>query len=123
MKQFNTAIEREDHRNTSHEITTLRAKGSLTKSASQDVKTLMHRLLANESRIVILDLSELDNLDPWGANQLVSTICCMLARGQIFNIWCERLKVRNLLKLLHIDKIVPILNADRQTGVPTHLAA
>ena len=123
MKQFNTAIDHEDHRNTSHEITSFWAKGSIAKSASQEVKTLMHKLLANENKIVNLDLSGLDNLDPWGANQLVLTICRILARGQEFSIRCEKLKARNLLKSLHIDELVPILGADSQTGVPIPPAA
>ncbi len=123
MKQINTAIEREDYRNTSHETTTFSAKGSLTKSAAKEVNELMHRLLSNESRIVNLDMSGLDNLDFWGVNQLARTICYILARGQKFNIWCKNLKVRNLLKSLHISEIVPILSADNRTGTTAFLAA
>jgi len=123
MKQFNTAIEREDYRDTSHEITTFSAKSSLTKSAAKEVKTLMRSLLANESRIVNLDMSELDNLDFWGANQLVMTICRIIARGQKFNIWCENLKVRNLLESLRINELAPVLSTDSQTDISTSLAA
>lgn len=123
MKQFNTAIEREDHRDTSYEITTFSANISLTKSSAKEVKTLMRRLLENESRIVNLDMSGLDNLDFWGANQLVKTICCILARGQKFNIWCENLKVRNLLELLRINELAPVLSIDSQTDSSTSLAA
>lgn len=115
MKQFSTAIELEDYRDTSHEITIFSAKSSLTKSAAKEVKTLMRRLLANESRIVNLDMSGLDNLDIWGANQLIKTICRILAGGQEFNIWCENLKVRNLLELLRINELAPVLSADSLT--------
>lgn len=115
MKQFNTAIELEDYCDSSNETTTLFARGLLTKSAAKEVKILMASLLDNESRIVGLDMSELDNLDLWGASQLVKTIRRIQARGHEFNIWCDNLKVRHLLELLRIDELVPVLNTDNQT--------
>ena len=119
MNRINAAIEHVDDRNTGQRITIFSAKGSLTKSTASEVRILMHRLLSNESRIVNLDMSGLDSFDIWGASQLAKTICQILARGQEFNIWCDNLKVRNLLKLLHINVLVPVLGADSQTSVPT----
>ncbi len=123
MKQFNTAMEPGDHHDTGDTITTFSAKGLLTKSAAKEVKILMHALLSNKSRIVNLDMSGLDNLDLWGANQLARTICCILARGQKIYIWCEKLKTRNLLKLLHISELVPVLGVDYRTSATESLAA
>jgi len=122
MKQFNTAMEYADHHDTSCTITTFSAKGSLTKSAAKEVKILMHGLLSNKSRIVNLDMSGIDNLDLWGADQLSRTICCILARGQKIYIWCEKLKVRNLLKLVHISELVPVLGADNRISATASLA-
>jgi len=123
MEQFDATIEPGDHHDTSHTITTFSAKGLLTKSAAKEVKILMHGLLSNNSRIVNLDMSGLDNLDLWGANQLIRTICCILARGQKIYIWCEKLKIRNLLKLLHISELVPVLNVDNRTSAIESVAA
>jgi len=123
MEQFDTAIEPGDRYETSHTITTVSAKGLLTKSAAKEVKILMHGLLSNKSRIVNLDMSGLDNIDLWGANQLARTICCILARGQKIYIWCEKLKIQNLLTLLHISELVPVLGADNRTSATESLAA
>jgi len=123
MKQINTAIKGEEYRNSSHATATFYTKGPLTRSATKEVNKLMQRLLSAEGSIVNLDMSGLSNLDFWGANQLLETICRILARGQEFSICCANIDVRNLLELLRINQLAPIQGSDSKTVIPASLAA
>ncbi len=85
------------------------APSLLTKSSKQDVKNMMDSIMSSSSKNIIVDMSKMENLDLWGAQQLVKTARKLKRKNTDISLLSRSDKSTSLLLMLRINLIMNIM--------------
>lgn len=95
------------------------APSFLTKRSKQDVRNMVDYLKNTNSEKIIIDMSELENIDLWGAQQLVKTARKLKRKNKVISLLSRRDKSTSLLLMLRINHIMDIItNNSNVAGIP-----
>ncbi len=95
------------------------APSFLTKRSKQDVRNMVDYLKNTNSEKIIIDMSELENIDLWGAQQLVKTARKLKSKNKDISLLSRRDKSTSLLLMLRINHIMDIVTTNSKVaGIP-----
>lgn len=88
--------------------------GNVTPLVSTQLLETMERVLDGEARSVIFDLHEMFYICSMGIGVLAKTMSRLKAVGGTLVLLNPTEQVRELLRILRLDQIVPIVDSDRE---------
>ena len=93
----------------------------LTKNFKQDVKNMVDSIMSSDSKKIIVDMSKMENLDLWGAQQLVKTARKLKRKNIDISLLSRSDKSTSLLLMLRINHIMSIMTTHSNVaGMPNH---
>jgi len=88
------------------------APSFLTKRSKQDVMKMVDHLTNSSSEKIIVDMSDLENVDLWGAQQLVKTARKLKSKNKDISLLSRSDKSTSLLLMLRINHIMDIMTTN-----------